>query len=73
METDSATLRPVLAGSRTAVAHADGLLPPASSAAPASITHFPGLRLLLQLLNALVRVVNGFLNGLNGLRPLAHC
>jgi 5-methylcytosine-specific restriction endonuclease McrA len=46
METDSATLRPVLAGSRTAVSHADGFLPSASSVSPASITHFPGLRLL---------------------------
>ena len=41
METDSAMLRPVLAGSRTAVADADGLLPPTSS-----IVRFPGLRLL---------------------------
>ena len=40
METDSATLRPVLAGTRTAAA-ADGLLPSAGT-----VTGFPGLRLL---------------------------
>ena len=40
METDSATLRPVLTGSRTAIDVADGLLP------PASVLRFPGLRLL---------------------------
>ena len=46
MGTDSATLRPVLAGTRTAAVDADaslssGVLPP-----PASIVRFPGLRLL---------------------------
>jgi 5-methylcytosine-specific restriction endonuclease McrA len=41
METDSATLQPVLAGSPTAVSVADGLLPPTST-----IVRFPGLRLL---------------------------
>ncbi len=41
METDSATLRPVHAGSRTAHPSADGLLPP-----PDSIARFAGLRLL---------------------------
>ena len=48
METDSATLRPVLAGSLTAVVDADGRLPssPALPAAAGSIARFPGLRLL---------------------------
>ncbi len=41
METDSATLRPVHAGSRTAQPCADGLLPP-----PDPVVRFAGLRLL---------------------------
>ena len=41
METDSATLRPVLAGTRSASTDADGLLPSSPT-----IARFPGLRLL---------------------------
>lgn len=51
METDSATLRPVLAGTRTAVVDADaslslGVLPLSASLPDRGIVRFPGLRLL---------------------------
>ncbi len=47
METDSATLRPVHTGARTAATDADGLLAPVDCLERlASITNFPGLRLL---------------------------
>ena len=44
METDSATLHPVLAGIRAARDDADGLLP--SSVSCLGVARFPGLRLL---------------------------
>ena len=55
METDSATLHPVLAGTRTAVVDADRLLPPS-----ASIARFPGLRLTAGARRRPTRILRGF-------------
>ncbi len=50
METDRATIRPVIAGARTAATDADGMLPAIDTlevpALGGSIANFPGLRLL---------------------------
>lgn len=46
METDSATLRPVLAGSPTAAADADGLLPASAFVSGYGVARRPGVRLL---------------------------
>ncbi|MEO6154146.1 MAG: HNH endonuclease, partial [Thermomonas sp.] len=47
METDRATIRPVIAGTRTAATDADGMLPAIHSLDPgSSIANFPALRLL---------------------------
>jgi 5-methylcytosine-specific restriction endonuclease McrA len=46
METDSATLHPVIAGTRAAALDADRRLLPETPPASPSVTRFPGLRLL---------------------------